>query len=152
MPKPHISIIFIVIMLLVPIDYDAIFLYFLPVVPGMHTTVFTTYPLILIVAAIILCLIAYAYWKVFGRSKAPWHVFVLHLFATFPLLVFCKVPSVITFFSLPPNIISNDQLLANRVELLNSLFWFTAILFAVAQFLLIGYLFPQIKKIYKTFT
>lgn len=152
MPKPHISIIFILILILVPINYNELFLYFLPVVPGMQTTVFTSYPLILIVAAIILCLIAYAYWKVFGKSKAPWHVFVLHLLATVPLLIFCKVPTAITFFSFPLNIISNDQLLANRFELLNSLFWFTTILFAVAQILLIVYLFPQIKKINKTFT
>ncbi len=146
MPKPHISIIFIVIMILVPIDYNALFIYFLPVVPGMHSIVHTAYPPILIASSIILILIAYAYWKVFGKSKAPWHIFVLHLLATFPLLVFCKVPSAITFFSFPLSIISNDQQLAARAELLNSFFWFTAILFTIAQFLLIAYLFQQIKK------
>lgn len=150
MPRPHISIIFIVIMILVPIDYNALFLYFLPVFPGMPSIVHSNYPTILIAASIVLILIVYAYWKVFGKRKAPWHIFFLHLLATFPLLVFCKVPTAISFISFPPSIISNDQLLAARFELLNTLFWLTAILFTIGQFLLIVYLFQQFKKINKT--
>jgi hypothetical protein len=147
MPKPHISIIFIVIMILVPIDYNELFLYFLPVVPGMHTIVESKYPPTLIAASIVLIFIAYAYWKVFGKIKVPWQIFFLHLLATFPLLVFCKVPTAITFISFPLNVISDDQLLAARMELLNSVFWMTATLFTVGQFLLLAYLFLQFKKI-----
>ena len=137
-------------MILVPIDYNELFLYFLPVFPGMSSVVHSNYPPILIAASIVLILIAYAYWKVYDKKNAPWHIFFLHLLATLPLLIFCKVPTAISFISFPPSIISNDKLLAARVELLNSLFWLTAILFAIGQFLLIVYLFQQFKKINKT--
>ena len=110
------------------------------VVPGWHTTIFSPFFLINIVAAIIMLLVTIGYLKLGKRDfQIKWVVFLIHLLLTIPAIIIFRFP--ILFLDFWVNGQSNPSDVVTRVANYTMI---ALVLFVAGQVFFAVYFFKSI--------